>query len=134
MGLDLNNLADNTARVEFEIMGETGFVVYRPMLVTEERIRAIEVKAKADESPFAEFFTEVLADWDVMYGSKKVPINVKGISGLPLPLLRAIYVAILRDTGTGGQGNSSSGISRPQDRKAKARSGTASSRRRSTSA
>jgi hypothetical protein len=134
MGLDLNSLASNTATVEFEVMGQTGHLTYRPSVVTTERVEGIDQRAKADSPEgLYSFFLDVIVDWDVMTGSRKVPLTAKGIGSLPVVLHRAMFLAILRDAGQGGQGNSSSGISRPQDRKAKSPRGTRSSKRPSTS-
>ena len=47
------------------------------------------------------FFIDVVTDWDVMHGRKKVPLTEAALKPLPLILLRAIFLAIMQEAGSG---------------------------------
>lgn len=135
MGLDISNLAGNTAEIEFDVLDETGHVTYRPNVITAERLERIDERQEPGEpSPFISFLVDVIEDWDVMRGSKKVPLTVEGLDSVPLPLLKLIYVAMMKDVAAGEAGKASNGRSRPKDHLAKSPTGTRSSRQRATSA
>jgi hypothetical protein len=141
MGLDIADLATNTATCQIDVMGETANVVYRPAAITTERIERIDKRAKPTPGEerdttdqFVSFFVDVIEDWDITKNKRKVPITPEALTALPLFLLRIIFMGLMKETGSGESGKASSSGSRPKDHLAPARSGTKSSKRRGTSA
>lgn len=103
MGLDLNNAASNTAVADVTFVGQTVKVTYRPMVLTTERLENLDkpVKGRSSEDVFVEFFLELVADWDVRRGAKKVPLTTNSLKAVPLMLLRAVYLQVMREAGSG---------------------------------
>lgn len=102
MGLDLNTIATKTAITKVDFMGQSALVTYNPSLLTQENI----LKAQTGDSGFVEFFTELVKDWDVKRGPKKVPITQKGLETIPLPFLKAVFRTIMK---TGSHGDEEEG-------------------------
>lgn len=100
MGLDLTALATKTAKCDITYMGQTCTVTYRPSALTTELISALDTPS-ADEDRFSKLLLDLITDWDVMKSKKKVPLTVAGLRPLPIVLLRAIYLGLLRETGSG---------------------------------
>lgn len=104
MGLDLSSVSLGKADTFVEFMGETAKVTYNPMILTADRLMAMDEPVKGEESPdagFLAFFAELVLDWDVKKSGKKVPLTVKGLRGVPLVLLRTIYTHIMTEAGSG---------------------------------
>lgn len=93
MALDLNAIATQNRGLKVDFMGHNATVLYNPSALTAEAI----AKSKTGDAAFSEFFCELVKDWDVKRGTKKVPLNQKGLEGVPVPLLKAIFTGILRD-------------------------------------
>lgn len=104
MGLDLNSATSNKATMDVSFVGQTVKVTYRPLVLTTERLENLEAKpteGRTSESMFLEFFLELVADWDVRRGAKKVPLTTAALKTVPLMLLRAIYLQVMREAGSG---------------------------------
>lgn len=106
MALDLSAIATKSAVATVEFMGQTATVLYNPSLLTEENVS----KAQNSEEEFIAFFTDVVKDWDIKRGPKKVPITEKSLRSLPLPLLRAIFRTVLSSSGAEEQEGKNSSV------------------------
>lgn len=95
MALNLTTLAGKLASVSVEFMGQSTKVTYDPMAITAENIAKAQM---GGDDEFVDFFCKVVKNWDVTKGQKKVPITQKGLEGVPLPLLRAVYYTVLSDS------------------------------------
>lgn len=136
MGLDIASIASNTAEIAFDVLGETAHITYLPNAITAERLEQIDLPQGDNEahSPFVTFLADIITEWDLTRGSKTIPLTPDEISKVPLPLLKAIYMEVMRDVADGEAGKASSGTSQPKDHLAKRRTGTRSSKQRTTSA
>lgn len=94
MGFDLNALAAKTAVVTVTFMGQTATVMYNPSLLTQENITTAQ---QGGDQAFVGFFTELVKDWDVKRGTKKVPLTETGLKGVPIPFLKSVFTAIYLD-------------------------------------
>lgn len=109
MGLDLAALATNTHTITVDFMGQAARVTYKPAEVTTANVEEIDnAKSSEGADPFINFLCGVLTDWDVMIGKKKVPLTVAGLKPVPLALLRAVFLAIMQEAGSGEAGSPSS--------------------------
>jgi hypothetical protein len=107
VAFDLNALATKTAICKVEFMGQSALVTYNPSILTANNIATAR---KVGDEGFVNFFSELVTDWDVKRGTKKVPINMKGLTALPMPLLKAIFVEIMGHSGKDDEeGKASSG-------------------------
>jgi hypothetical protein len=107
MALDLTSLAAKTHTIPVEFMGQTALVTYNPAVLTSANIT--KAQSGKDED-FIAVFTDLVKDWDVKKGAKKVPLTAKGLSEVPIPLLKAIFrgTAISGGTGSEEEGKNSS--------------------------
>lgn len=106
MALNLDAVASKTATVTVDYMGQSALITYNPSVLTQENI----TRAQKGDEQFVDVFVSLIRDWDVKRGTRKVPISMKGLVGIPLPFLRAVFRAVMRDTAGGTEeGNSSSG-------------------------
>lgn len=102
MAINLNQLALDTATVEVEFQGHTADVTYRPAAITTNRLSELQRSAVDDDTDaITEFLVDVLEDWDVKRGSKKVPIDVENMGIIPMVFLRSIMFAIMEDSSAG---------------------------------
>ena len=109
MALNLNSLANKTAKVDVPFMGEVAKVTYDPSYITRDTLT--EATTKSDEA-FLEMFCTLVKDWDVTKGKTKVPLTVKALSSVPLVFLRAVFQTIMAEAGDGAadeEGKGSSG-------------------------
>lgn len=97
MGFDLNALASKSAVVNVEFMGQSALVTYNPAILTSENVSV----AQKSEAGFVSMFTDLVTDWDVKRGTRKVPIDEKNLHTIPLQFLKAIFGAILGDSQAG---------------------------------
>lgn len=103
MGLDLSSVTLGKAETFVEFMGETAKVTYNPLILTADRLMKMD-EPTDDGSPdagFLAFFSELVLDWDVKKGGKKVPLTPKALGGVPLVLLRTIFTHVMREAGSG---------------------------------
>ena len=92
MAFDLNALATRSAKTNVDFMGQSAVVTYNPSLLTQ----ASYDKAKnGDDADFAAFFCDLVDDWDVKRGNKKVPLTPAGIQTVPLVFIKAVYNKIM---------------------------------------
>lgn len=98
MALDLNALAGKTAITSVDFMGQSALIHYNPTVLTAENLS--KAQSGGDES-FVEVFQDLVKDWDVKRGTKKVPLTKAGLQSVPITLLKAIFRALASDGGTG---------------------------------
>lgn len=104
MALDIAQLAGKTAVIDVPFMGQTTKVTYNPSVLTQEAL--IKAQSGTDEG-FIEFFISMVKAWDVTKGKNKVPLTKNGLQTVPLILLRAIFMAIMSEAGSGETGKAS---------------------------
>lgn len=97
MGFDLNALAAKAVTTPVDFMGLTATVTFNPSVLTADRV----MLAQKSDKGFVEVFTDLVTDWDVKRGPKKVPITEKGLMSVPLPFLKAVFSTIMRYNQTG---------------------------------
>lgn len=106
MALDLNSLAGKTAVTTVEFLGQSAVITYNPVTLTADNF----AKSQKGDDSFTEFFAELVTDWDVKRGAKKVPLTVAGLRGVPLQFLRAVFAQIMSEkAGDSDEGKASSG-------------------------
>lgn len=103
MGFDLSALVGKNAVTTVDFLGQSAVVTYDPNILTSDRL----TKSDLGDSSFMELFVELVKDWDVTKAKRKVPITVKGIGGVPMPFLRAVFIHIMREAGAGESGKAS---------------------------
>lgn len=86
MAINLTNLAANKATKTVHFGGESMDVVYRPALITQERIEAV-----TGDNAVVDFLLDVLVSWDIRQGTKKMPLNKASITKLPFELVGVIF-------------------------------------------
>lgn len=104
--MDLANLSVNEATTVAYFMGQEAKITYRPMEVTPKRLEQVN---SGNDEEFYQFFADVVSAWDVKKGPKKVPLTQEGLGDVPMALLRAVFNAIMSDTGQEEAGKGSSG-------------------------
>jgi hypothetical protein len=97
MAIDLSNISVDKAVTTVAFGGQTAKITYRPTVITQETLDNLD----SEDDGTIKFILACITDWDIKRGSKKVPLNVKELKTLPLPLLRGVALAILRDRGDG---------------------------------
>jgi hypothetical protein len=88
MSLDLNALASRTV----DFMGQSAKITYNPSVLTSANFN----RTKQGDEEFAAFFTELVTDWDVKRGAKKVPLTLVGLQGVPILFLKAVFQQIMQ--------------------------------------
>lgn len=96
MALDLNSLAAKTATTVVEFMGQSTTVTFNPTVLTAANITKAQ---SGGDDAFVEVFTELVKDWDVKRGTKKVPLTKNGLNSVPIPLLKAIFRSTAQSNG-----------------------------------
>ena len=91
MVINLTTLQGKAANLVVEYMGQSCKVVYDPSKLTGEWV----TRSKGSDEDFAICFAEIIRSWDIQKSGKKVPITKAGLSSIPVPLLRAVYDAIV---------------------------------------
>ena len=91
MVINLTTLQGKAAIVHVEFMGQSTKVVYDPSKLTGEWV----IRSKGNDEEFAACFSEIIRSWDIQRAGKKVPLTKAGLAGVPVPLLRAVYDAIV---------------------------------------
>lgn len=100
MALDLNALAGKTAITNVSFMGQTALIHYNPSVLTAS---ALTKAQSGGDDAFVEVFVDLVKDWDVKRGTKKVPLTKAGLSSVPITLLKAIFKGIATDGGSGSE-------------------------------
>lgn len=102
MGFDLDSLALDEATTVVSLYGQEAKVSYRPTGLTANHMARMNEAAEKDETgPFIKMLAEILCSWDVTKGGEVVPIEPDPMGELPLVLLRAIFLGILKDLSQG---------------------------------
>lgn len=91
MVINLTTLTGKFAKTEVEFMGQSCKIMYDPLQITQAAI----TKSQGNDDDFIEFFCSVVKSWDIQRSGKKVPLTKTGLQGIPLPLLQAIYKAVV---------------------------------------
>ena len=91
MVINLTTLQGKAAKVVVEYMGQACNVVYDPTKLTGEWVQ----RSKGSDEDFAVCFSEIIRSWDIQKSGKKVPLTKAGLSSIPVPLLRAVYDAMV---------------------------------------
>lgn len=135
MGFDIDSLVGQNVETEVKIGSQEAKVWYDPTVITRTRIE----EAEKGDVEFLDFFCELVKDWEVTQGGVKIPLVPESLAPIPVVMLRAVFMHILRESSAGEMGKLSPARSSrrvPQDRMAKKRaprSGTGTSRSRATS-
>jgi len=97
MPIDLHALAKDRREFEFEYGGMTMPVVYRPSVMTGRYAQALADGESIDD--LAVKVAEVIADWDLVNGSEKVPVTADAIAELPTVMMTKLLNDITEDAG-----------------------------------
>ena len=93
MVINLNTLSGKFAKVHVEFMGQSCTVLYDPLKITSEWVTKSQ---SGSDDDFVLAFCEIVKSWDVNRAvGKKVPLTKAGLQTVPLPLLKAIYAALV---------------------------------------
>lgn len=95
MGIDLTDIAADTATATVTFGEHTAKVKYHPGLLTTESIAAMNRVQNTDQ--FMQFLSDLIEDWDIKRGNKKVPTTPTGIASVPVPVLKAVVQGIVND-------------------------------------
>lgn len=95
MPIDLLNITADKAVTTVDFGGGTAKITYRPTVITQEQLEKLDT----EDDGTIQFLIAAVSDWDIKRGTKKVPLKLNELKTLPLPLLRAVALAILRDRG-----------------------------------
>jgi hypothetical protein len=99
MGFDLNDIADDTASCVAYYGTHEIKVTFKPSLLTQAKLGSVQKSGKDDD--FIMFLSECLVGWDVTSGKKKIPTTPEGISQLPVPVLKAVFYAVMTEAQDG---------------------------------
>jgi len=102
MGINLNQLALDTAACVVEFQGYEANVTYRPNVLTPSRVmKMMEVAGEDDLGQIISFLVEIIDDWDVTRGKRKVPITEEGLKDVPFVFLKKVLFTIMEDMSAG---------------------------------
>lgn len=90
MAINLSNVLANKATKTIEYGGESCEIVYRPGMVTQERLDSVN-----NDAEIVTYVTEVLVSWDIRNGTKKLPISEASLNKLPFDLVTLIFRSII---------------------------------------
>lgn len=94
MALDLNAVAVKRAKTTVNFLGESADITYNPSILTQEKV--LTLRGGNDED-FFKVFCEIVVDWDVKKGTRKVPLTPAGLKAVPIIFLRACVKAVTED-------------------------------------
>ena len=96
MVINLTTLQGKAAKAVVEYMGQSCTVIYDPTKLTGEWVQ----RSKGSDEDFSQCFAEIIRSWDIQKSGKKVPLTKSGLSTIPVPLLRAVYDAMVFGSAT----------------------------------
>jgi hypothetical protein len=99
MGIDLDQLAANTATVIVEYRGMSAEVVFRPDALTTEMIEAVD--GSDDPNVIFGAMSNVLASWDFTLGGKQLSTSVEDMRKVPITLLQRVFKSLVEATQMG---------------------------------
>ena len=91
MPIDLNALTANKATLTIQWGGESMDVVYRPGLITQDRLD----KVSGDKAT-VQFLLDLLVSWDIRQGTKKLSLTEASINKLPFDLVAHMFNELIR--------------------------------------
>lgn len=105
--MDLNAIAGNEATTVVTFLGETAKVTYKPSVITSKALETLE--STSDAGGLADFLGGCVTSWELTRGPDPIsPQDREAVMDLPLPLLRVIYMTVLKDAADAGEAESNS--------------------------
>ena len=95
MPINLTAVMANTKTIQFEYEGQTMPLTYKPATLTAKFLSDLQDGQTANA--LSEGFCELVTDWDLRNGTKKLDITPENVASLPIQMLRQMIQGIVAD-------------------------------------